>query len=57
MIEDDPRLICVLAAALRALPLNAHQAPEMAAEALLKTLRLEGFRVSDVNPNKRGDFW
>lgn len=57
MIEDDPRLICVLAGAIRALPANAREVPEMAAEALLKTLRLEGFRVSDMNPNRRGDFW
>ena len=59
MSSEDypPRLICVLAAAIRALPLNAHRAPEMEAEALLKALRLEGFRVSDENPNGKGDFW
>jgi hypothetical protein len=57
MGEDNPRLICVLARAIRLLSAAGRLPPEAAAEVILATLRQEGFRVSDMNPNRRGDFW
>ena len=56
-MNDNPRLICVLASALRMIP-GAYETPEAAAEGLIRRLRYEGFEIVDENETKKkGDFW